>query len=56
MLPPRRKRREYISSILSKNEVSRDGPYNRRLFLRLQRGHDLVNPQLKIKLGEEWRS
>lgn len=54
VLLPRRKRREYISSILSKNEVKGIDPYNRRLFLRLQRGHYVVNPRLKIKLGEHW--
>ena len=51
----KRKKRSYISSILSKNEVSRDGPYNRRLFLRIKRGHYIPNPALKIRIEGEWR-
>ncbi len=39
VLPERRKKRAYISSILSKNEVNRVGPYNRKLFRRLKQSH-----------------
>ncbi len=55
VLPERRKRREYISSVLAKNEVERADPYNRQLFVRTKRGHYVVNPALKVKVGEQWR-
>ncbi|MCH9691465.1 MAG: AAA family ATPase [Gammaproteobacteria bacterium] len=54
ILPQRRKRLAYISSILSGNEVSRDCKYNRKLFLRLRRGHYIINPKLKLRLDGEW--
>ena len=54
ILPARRKRRPYISSVLSGNEVDRDAPYNRKLFKRLSRGNYTLNPALKIRLGNEW--
>ena len=54
VLMERRKRRSYISSILSKNEVSRDDPYNRKLFKRIMRGHYVVNPDLKIRRSGGW--
>ena len=54
ILPARRKRRPYISSVLSGNEVDRDAPYNRKLFKRVSRGNYIVNPALKIRLADEW--
>jgi hypothetical protein len=54
VLAARRKRRNYISSILSKNEIDRDDPYNRKLFLRLRRGHYIFNPNLQLRCGERW--
>lgn len=54
VLPERRKRQSYISSILSGNEVDRDSPYNRKLFKRIRRGHYIINPLLKIRLNDEW--
>ena len=56
VLPERRKRQQYISSILSNNEVDRDSPYNRKLFKRIRRGHYIINPQLKLRQGDEWAS
>ncbi|MES9884504.1 MAG: UvrD-helicase domain-containing protein [Sedimenticola sp.] len=56
LLPARRKKRPYISSILSKNEVSRDDKYNRKLFLRVERGHYIINPGLSLRVEGEWRS
>jgi hypothetical protein len=52
----RRKKRQYISSILSKNEVERDDKYNRRLFMRLKRGHYIVNPKLSVRVEGEWQN
>lgn len=54
MLPPYRRRRPYISSILSKNEATRDHPYNHKLFKRLSRGCYTINPELKIKVQDQW--
>lgn len=55
LLPARRKKRAYISSILSKNEVSRDDKYNRKLFLRVKHGHYVINPRLRMRVEGEWR-
>lgn len=56
IMPEKRKRRSYISSILAKNEMHREGPYNRKLFLRVKLGHYVLNPYLKIRQNEEWLS
>ena len=53
VVPARRKNRAYISSILSKNEVSRQGPYNRKLFLRVSHGQYLINPQLAVRVEDD---
>lgn len=49
-----RKKRTYISSILSKNEMFRKGPYNNRLFYRLRTGCYIINPRLKVKQADSW--
>lgn len=54
VLLARRKRRPYISSVLAKNEIHREDRYNRKLFLRLQRGHYVLNPALKLRHDERW--
>lgn len=56
IIPERRKRRAYISSLLSKNEVLREGPYNRKLFQRLKRGFYVLNPRLFIRINQEWHN
>jgi hypothetical protein len=56
VLPEWRKKRSYISSILSKNEVDRDDRYNRKIFRRVCRGRYMLNPDLEIKLNENWMS
>jgi len=56
LVPTRRKRRAYVSSILSKNELSREGPYNRKLFLRMRHGQYLINPHLALRVEGEWRN
>jgi hypothetical protein len=56
VLPERRKKRPYLSSILSKNEMVRDAPYNRRLFIRMRQGHYLFNPRLSLKVEGQWRN
>ena len=54
VLLARRKKRAYISSILSKNECFRDGPYNRQLFLRVTTGHYILNPLMDVFVGDAW--
>jgi superfamily I DNA/RNA helicase len=48
ILPDFRRKRQYVNSILSKNEIGRDDPYNRKLFQRTARGIYVVNPELKL--------
>ncbi|MBK1619885.1 hypothetical protein CKO42_15825 [Lamprobacter modestohalophilus] len=55
IVPERRKKRPYISSILSKNELNRDAPYNRKLFQRWKQGHYLFNPQLSLRIEDQWQ-
>lgn len=38
ILAPYRRKRQYVNSILAKNEIDRDDPYNRHLFRRKSRG------------------
>ena len=47
-----RRRRDYLSGVLARNEVGRDYAYNRRLFLRLSYGRYVLNPRLELRLGE----
>ncbi len=54
VLPDYRKKRNYISSILAKNEIDSNDPYNRKLFLRTDRGLYFLQPELEILLEEKW--
>jgi len=54
VIPERRKRRPYLSSILAKNEVHRSDPYNRQLFLRVRLGRYILNPLLDIEIDGAW--
>ncbi len=55
ILPEFRRKRQYISSMLSKNEMDRADPYNRQLFQRIERGIYIINPNLEINVGgEHW--
>ncbi len=54
ILPERRKKRAYLSSILAKNEFSKEDRYNRKLFYRVIRGYYIFNPNLAIKVEDEW--
>jgi hypothetical protein len=47
-----RRRREYLSPVLARNEAGRDYAYNRRLFLRLSQGRYVLNPRLELRFGE----
>lgn len=62
ILPEHRKQRVYLSSILAKNETTKEystwtsylSQYNCELFLRTLRGHYILNPNLMIKVADEW--
>jgi len=54
VLPQHRKKRPYISGILSKNERSREGRYNRKIFKRLKRGQYIINPAVSIRVQDAW--
>jgi hypothetical protein len=53
VIPEHRKKRGYMSSILSKNEVDKDDPYNRGLFLRKARGEYTLNPAISFEVAED---
>ena len=53
-VPVYRTRRAYITSVLARNEVDRSGGANRKLFKRTSRGFYIFNPDLRIRVGEEW--
>lgn len=53
ILPEFRKKRQYLNSILAKNEIDRADPYNKKLFLRLARGVYVLNPELEVWVGED---
>ncbi|MEM9987030.1 MAG: ankyrin repeat domain-containing protein, partial [Bacteroidota bacterium] len=48
ILPEYRRRRQYVSGILSKNEVDRDDRYNKRLLIRRSRGCYDLHPEAEI--------
>lgn len=52
--PAYRKKRAYISSLLSKNEVSGSNPYGKQLFKRQRQGWYVLNPELSVRYKEEW--
>ena len=46
ILPPYRKKRTYINSIMALNEISKDSPYCKEAFMRVQRGMYILNPNI----------
>ncbi|MDC0535301.1 hypothetical protein OAO18_05740 [Francisellaceae bacterium] len=54
IFPNFRKKRQYISSILSKNEIDSSSPYNYKIFKRVKRGFYILNPDLKIRIKDKW--
>jgi hypothetical protein len=50
VLPPYRKKRSYINSVLAQNEVFKDSPYSRATFVRVERGCYALNPKLVFEL------
>lgn len=56
VVPPHRKKREYLLSLLAKHEVDSNNPYNKKLFKRVSRGYYLLNPALSILIDGQWVS
>lgn len=54
VIPEWRRNRSYITGVLSRNEVLRPEPNNRRLFVRVQRGFYLPNPRLDVEIDGRW--
>lgn len=54
VVPDYRKKRAYISSLLSKNELGSANPYGKKLFVRKRTGNYILNPKLAIRQKEEW--
>ncbi|MCF8345447.1 MAG: UvrD-helicase domain-containing protein [Bacteroidales bacterium] len=56
VLPDYRKKRSYISANLAKNEIDGNNPWNRKLFIRVERGYYVLNPGLEIFIENQWRN
>ena len=54
VLPERRKRRQYLSGVLARNEILREYAHNRRLFARTSRGFYVLNPRLSWRVRDRW--
>lgn len=54
ILPAHRRCRDAITDVLARHEMFREGPGpNKRLFLRVERGRYVFNPNLDIRIGED---
>ena len=49
-----RKKRQYLSSLLSRNEVNSKYIPNRKLFVRHRRGYYQINPNIQLKTASGW--
>ena len=54
IMPDYRKRKNYISSILAKNEMDSKNAYNNALFIRIERGYYCINPELSVFVDDKW--
>jgi hypothetical protein len=54
VIPEHRRRRPYLSSVLARNELHRDDPGNRQLFLRVSHGFYVPNPAMDIEVENSW--
>jgi hypothetical protein len=50
ILPPYRKKRTYINSIMAMNERDKDSPYCKAAFLRVERGWYVLNPDIEWEI------
>lgn len=49
ILPDYRRKRQYVSGILSKNERDRDDKYNKHFLIRRSRGRYDLNPAAELR-------
>lgn len=54
VIPAYRKKRQYISGLLAKNEVNSQNSYGKQLFTRISMGYYILNPNLYIRVQDEW--
>ena len=54
VIPEYRKKRQYITGLLSKNEINSQNPYNRKLFKRTKTGYYILNPEIQIRQKDDW--
>jgi hypothetical protein len=54
IVPGYRKKRTYISGLLSKNEAESQNPYCKKLFRRERQGWYVLNPKLSVQHKEKW--
>ena len=54
VIPEHRRRRAYLSGVLARNELHRDDPCNRQLFLRVSHGFYVPNPAMDIEIENAW--
>ena len=56
LLPDYRKKKTYVSSILSKNEIDGNSPYNLKLFKRIERGIYVLNKDISVLFNDKWQA
>jgi hypothetical protein len=49
ILPPYRKKRTYINSVMALHETGKDSPYCKKTFVRVERGWYVLNPELVVE-------
>lgn len=54
IVPRYRKKRTYISGLLSKNESDSQNPYCKKLFRSERQGWYVLNPKLSVQHSEKW--
>jgi hypothetical protein len=50
VLPPYRKKRTYINSVMAMHEKNKQSPYCKAAFLRVERGYYILNPHMGLKI------
>ncbi len=56
VLPEYRKKRTYLNAIFAKHEINSNNPYNKKLFVRIERGLYKLNDDMFILKGDDWLS
>ena len=51
-----RRKRSYVNQILARGEINSSYTPARKLWIRTQNGHYFPNPDLLIRVGDEWES